>query len=517
MKKNAQKYLLLFLTMGLLFTNCNNDDDIVPETETEEEQQPEDPAPTVEDFPVQDFMWQAMNFWYFWLDDVPNLADDKFDSLEDPAYVEFLASEENPAAFFDNKLRFSEDRFTFYSDNYVELTQSLSGISESNGMEFELFRYGDGNDVAGIVRYIALGSDAETKDIKRGDIFIGVDGETLFQDRNDASNSNLFDLLAGPNSSEYTLNMADIVDGAIVPNDKDVELTKVANFAENPIQVDTVLTVGSSKIAYLMYNQFLNEYDEELNNAFGKFVSEGATELVLDLRYNPGGSVNSARLLSSMVYGTDTTDLFIRQRWNSRLQSLLTEEQLTDNFADETSDGTAVNSMNLSRVYILATGASASSSELVINGLAPYIDVVHIGETTTGKNEFSITFVDDPDSNFGPWIFNPERESEINPANQWAIQPLVGRNENADGFFEYTQGLAPDVEFSEMLENFGVLGTPDEPFLAQAIQLITGSGTAKRGLRDGTPVNAFTNSAMFSPVKDNMWLDKPLNLGLSRK
>ena len=516
MKKNAQKYLLLFLTLGLLFTNCNNDDDIVPETEQEEER-PEQPTATVEDYPVQDFMWQAMNFWYFWLDDVPNLADDKFDSLDDPAYVEFLASEDNPADFIENQLLFPEDRFTFYSDNYVELTQALSGISESNGMEFELFRYGDGNDVAGIVRYIAKGSDAETKDIERGEIFIGVNGENLFQDRNDSSNSNLFELLAGPNSSEYTLNMADIVDGEIVPNDKEVTLTKVANFAENPILVDTVLTVGSSKIAYLMYNQFLNEYDEELNEAFGKFVSEGATDLVLDLRYNPGGSVNSARLLSSMVYGTDTTDLFIRQRWNSRLQSLLSEEQLTDNFADRTPDGTAVNSMNLNRVYILATGSSASSSELVINGLAPYIDVVQIGETTTGKNEFSITFVDDPDSNFGPWIYNPERENEINPNNQWAIQPLVGRNENADGFFEYTQGLMPDVEFSEKLEDFGVLGSPDEPFLAEAIQLITGTSTAKRGLRNGTAVNAFTSSTMFSPVKDNMWLDKALNLKPDRK
>ena len=31
------------------------------------------------------------------------------------------------------------------------------------------------------------------------------------------------------------------------------------------------------------------------------------------------------------------------------------------------------------------------------------------------------------------FIYSPEREQFINPDNQWAIQPLLGRNENAAG------------------------------------------------------------------------------------
>ncbi len=386
------------------------------------------------------------------------------------------------------------------------MTQALAGISQSNGLEFGLVRFSGSDDVFGYVRYVIANSDAATKDIARGDIFTGVDGQNL-------TINNYRDLLFGENDT-YTLNMADISDGTITDNGKEVTLTKIPDFAENPILKDTILEVGSSKIGYLMYNSFLNEYDEDLNEVFGRFKDGGVTDLVLDMRYNPGGSVNSARLLSSMVYSTDTTNLFIKQRWNSRIQNLLSEEQLEDKFANVTQKGTPVNTLNLSKVYVLATRSSASASELVINGLAPYVDVVQIGETTTGKNEFSLTFVDDPNNPGGPWVYDPSRESKINSDNRWAIQPLVGRNENADGFSEYTEGLVPDFPLSEDLENLGVLGDPGEPLLARAIQEITGTTTAKGNFRVKMPADAFTGSQMFTPVKDIMYLDKPLDVSL---
>jgi len=62
---------------------------------------------------VQDFMWKVMNYWYFWQEEVPDLADDRFPISEQGTmdYTSFLQSEENPTDFFTNKLRFSEDRF----------------------------------------------------------------------------------------------------------------------------------------------------------------------------------------------------------------------------------------------------------------------------------------------------------------------------------------------------------------------------------------------------------------------
>ncbi len=491
-----KKYLVCFLAMGLLLVNCKNDDD----GDLDPGSQP-DPVPdVVVDVTVQDFMWKAMNFWYFWQGEVPNLADTRFTTNEE--YTTFLASETDPAKFFDDKLAFSEDRFSFHSPDYKELTQALAGVSKNNGMEFGLVRFGDSDDLFGYVRYILPNSDASTKDISRGELFTGVNGASL-------NLSNYIDLLFG-DADTYTLNMATLANNTITPNGKEVELTKQANFAENPVFLDKIFDIQGQKIGYLMYNGFTNEYDEDLNAAFGRFVAGGVTDLVLDLRYNGGGSVNSARLLSSMIYGTNTSDLFLRQRWNDKIQAQLSQAQLEDYFA-ETTGQTPVNTLNLSKVYILATNSSASASELVMNGLAPYLNVVHIGETTRGKNEFSITMVDDVDSNFGPFIYNPERESNINPDNSWAIQPLVGRNENADGFSDYTMGLVPSIELPEALENLGILGDENEPLLARALAEINGA-TGKFDFTVKMPIKAFEDSKMMSPIKNKAILDKPMNI-----
>jgi C-terminal processing protease CtpA/Prc len=305
--------------------------------------------------------------------------------------------------------------------------------------------------------------------------------------------------------------MADIVGDTVEPNGKEVTLTKQENLEENPVFIVKSFEVSGQKIGYFMYNGFTNEFDTELNEAFGQLKSEGVTDLVLDLRYNPGGSVNSSRLLSSMIYGPNTADLYIRQRWNDKIQSVFEDSDLEDYFADKLGNGTAINSLNLSRVYILTTRSTASASELVINGLDPYIDVITVGTATTGKNEFSLTMVDDPDREGAPFIYTPSRQDQINPDNRWAIQPLVGRNENSAGFSDYTNGLAPDIVLEEDLENLGVLGEVNEPLLARAIQEITGV-SAKMDFSVQMPVKLHTSSKMFQPIKDNMILDKPLHL-----
>tara|TARA_R110002167_G_scaffold143481_20_gene332846 strand:+ start:4601 stop:6091 length:1491 start_codon:yes stop_codon:yes gene_type:complete len=492
-----KKYLLLFLSLGLLLSNCKKDDDsIQPST---------NPNPNGEDFIVQDFMWTAMNFWYFWQADVPNLADSKFPNTTEgaKAYTDFLALEPDPIKFYEDQLLYEDDRFSFYAEDYKDLTNAIAGISKSNGLEFGLVRFENSDDVFGYVRYIIPNSDASTKDIKRGDLFTGVNGQTL-------TINNYIDLLF-KDLDTYVLNMATISGGVISPSGEEVSLTKQANLAENPIFLDKIFEINGQKIGYLVYNAFTNEYDEELNAVFGRFLAGGVTELVLDMRYNSGGSVNTARLLSSMIYSTNTSNLFLKQRWNSKIQAQLTDAQLVDNFADKTNDGTVLNTLNLSKVYVLATSSTASASELVMNGLAPYMEVVHIGESTTGKNEFSITMVDDPQSNFGPYLYNPEREGNINPKNRWAIQPLIGRNENADGFSDYTDGLAPNIELAEDLSNMGILGSQTEPLLAKALEQITGA-TGKFDFTVEIPAKMMTSSKMFSPLKDNMLLDKPLNL-----
>lgn len=486
-----KKYFLPLLVVGLLVLGCSKNDD--------------DGFSGPRDLDTQNFMWQAMNIWYFWQADVPNLADDRFSSDEE--YTEFLGSETDPGDFFDNKLRFSGDRFSFYRDDYTELTQNLAGISRSNGLEFGL-TYFDDNDndqldpdeaLYGLVRYIVIGSNAATADITRGEIFTGVDGQEL-------NGGNYRDLLFGENAT-YTLNMADLENGVLTPNGKEVALTKEEGLVENPVFITKTFEVMGTRIGYLMYNGFTNEFDEDLNDALGQLKNEGATELVLDLRYNLGGSVNSSRILSSMIYGTNTNDVYIRQQWNPKIQAIFDEEDLVDYFADRTSAGSPLNTLNLNTVYILATNSSASASELVMNGLDPYINVVHIGSTTRGKIEFSFTMVDDPDREGAPYVYTASRENQINPNNRWAIQPLVGISVNSEGFSSPT-GLVPDIELFEDAENMGILGDINEPLLARAIQEITGM-SGRRDFTVKTPVKLLTSSKMHSPMKDNMVIDEP--------
>lgn len=87
----------------------------------------------------------------------------------------------------------------------------------------------------------------------------------------------------------------------------------------------------------------------------------------------------------------------------------------------------------------------------------------------------------------------------------------MGRNENADGFYDYTSGLAPDIELEEDLNNLGILGDANEPLLARALQEISG-GAAKIDFTVEMPAKHFTSSRLHTPVKDNMYLEKPLQL-----
>src|SRR5690606_23347214 len=109
---------------------------------------------------------------------------------------------------------------------------------------------------------------------------------------------------------------------------------------------------------------------------------------------------------------------------------------------------------------IIATNYSASASELVINNLRPFLsdaDVIHIGETTVGKNEGSITIVDE------------RKPRQI----EWGIQPIVVKLANKAGFGDYPDGLDPQYEIDEWAYiPWAPIGSMDDPLLAKAISLI---------------------------------------------
>lgn len=500
-KKTMKNFFLSLLCLGFVVISCNkNDDDPILEEEVIEV--PEEEVPIVVDIEVQNFFWQTLNLYYFWQGDVPDLADDRYDTQA--SYEEFLTANPEPVDFLENKLLFSEDRFTFYSDDYTDLVNNSAGVSKSNGLQFGLSLIGNTDDVFGYVEYIIKDSDASNKDIKRGEVFIGVNGTSL-------NRTNYIDLLFGDNDT-YTLNMAEIVDNTISPIDKEVTLTKQEGLQEDPIYVTEVITSGDKKIGYFMYNQFVSGSEDAMNAVFADFMSQGVTDLVLDLRYNLGGRGTTATILASLIKGTSTSDLLFRTTYNAKLQAEIASSS-TDNYFVSTTgtfDGNSnapLNTLNLSQVYIIATSSSASASELVMVGLEPYINVVHIGSTTVGKNQGSLLFVDDPE---GGNVYDETRVNNINPNVQWGLQPIISRVENSAGFSDYADGLIPDIELDEDITNLGVLGDANEPLLARAIQEITGIG-AKRSFDVMIPARVISSSKLHDPRNATLLLNNSVS------
>lgn len=462
-----------------VFSSCEkNDDNSVPQS-----------------IEVQNFIWKGLNLYYLWQADVPNLSDSRFADQQN--LNDFLFANPDPESLFQNLLykpasQFPSgqavDRFSVITDNYNELEGILAGTTKNTGADFSLY-YKDASRTAiiGVVRYILPNSDAAVKDIHRGDIFYAVNGEEL--------NIQNLNRLLGPDS--YTLNLADYDDGDFTPNGRSVALTKTV-LSENPVYISNLIENGGHKIGYLMYNGFYPGYETQLNNAFGQLKAQGVTDLVLDLRYNSGGSIDTAARLASMITGQFTGDIFAKEQWNAKVEAHYMEnfpQTLFNYFTNRIGNNSAINSLGLNRVYVLTTGSTASASELVINGLEPYIDVVQIGDKTIGKNVGSITLYDSP-------TFT---KSGINKNHRYAMQPLVLKIVNKAGFGDYTNGLTPDVNLPESLENMGVLGDTDEPLLSAALTRIIGGGRQMPRL----PGKKFeVLKVPLHPLENEMYLEK---------
>ena len=454
---NFNRIISIFIIFSLFVIGCKKEDD-------------EDPniAKLENDLEISDFIWKGLNQYYYWQESVINLADSKLDNLSD--YSFYLSQNPNPENFF-NSLKHPDDEFSWISDDYEELENYLQGIDYSDGMEFGLYLECNDQNVFGFVRYVHKNSDADIKGIKRGYFFNKVNGSILTRDNyrdllyNDSSLSNSFGFAnLNYNSNQQCSNL--------VSNDISISLNK-SRLVKDPIHISKTINLSEKKIGYLMYNQFLGNvesenknYNLELNNVFGEFKSEGIEELVLDLRYNPGGRISTSINLASMITGQFNNQIFAKEKWNSKLMDYWNEnnpDNLINRFVDDI-DGISINSLNLNKVYILTTSRTASASELLINGLDPYIDVIHIGDYTVGKNQGSITVYD---------YINDNRDK--NPNHKYAMQPIVLKIGNVAGYTDFPNGLVPDYEIKESISVAGELGDENEQLLKIAIDHIFGN------------------------------------------
>ncbi|PQJ81709.1 S41 family peptidase [Polaribacter glomeratus] len=481
-------FLYGLLATAVLLTSCNKEKSYSIES-------------TVND-KINGFIWIGLNNYYLWQKDVPDLADGKFANLSD-LYLYFNGYS-NPETVFESLLNRPTDRFSWIVEDYIALENSFQGINLSNGMEFGLVLYKNkSNNLFGYVRYVIENSDAATKAVSRGMIFNTINGSQLTLDN--------YNALLFSDATNYTVGFADYNDGNPVSNNTSISLSKI-EIQENPIAITKVFTEGTKKIGYLLYNQFARNYDAQLNAAFANFKSENINELILDLRYNGGGSVSTATYLGSMITGQFNGQLYSQEVWNDKIKKAFSADSFINNFKNQIRNTDAngnvilqesIQSLGLNKIYIITSYSTASASELVINSLSSYIDVRLVGKTTRGKQVGSVTLYDSD---------NLQRNgANLNQNHRYAMQPLVLEISNKDNK-NYPNGIIPGktlpgIELGEDYTNLGVLGERSDPLLESTLTYITSGLKTSNKTNTTFEFKEVFNSKLATPAKDNMFIN----------
>ncbi|HSN98291.1 MAG TPA: S41 family peptidase [Candidatus Nanopelagicales bacterium] len=197
-----------------------------------------------------------------------------------------------------------------------------------------------------------------------------------------------------------------------------------------------VLEVGGRKIGYLLVDRFISPSYEGIRKAFAALDEAGVDDLILDLRYNGGGLTEASRYLASLIGGKEI---------DGRAYSMNLFNARNRDRDDVARFSVLEHALDLPRVAVIATDSTASASEMLINGLDPWLKVGVIGDVTYGKPVGSISY-DDCGS---------------------TVTPIMFKALNADGDGEWFDGLPVDCAAEDDLS--AQLGDPAEASVAEAI------------------------------------------------
>jgi len=453
-------YLHLLTGLILVLFSCSDTNEIV------ETPVITDPAVTLNN-PINSFVWRGMNDAYYWQEDVPNLADSK--KLVQDDYHKYLNGFSEPQNLFESLLfdKGNTDRFSWYIEDYDVQNAIFRGVSDSFGFDFGLVRICDTCDeILGFVSYVVPNSPASDAGLKRGDLFYTFNGTELTVDNYTVVNGYYSD-------NNISMGFATLEDGIIVPNDKEVALT-LRVVMENPIYYSEIITNGQGKkIGYLVYNAFNYTYHGELNDVFAEFKANNIEELILDLRYNGGGQGLTTSFLASMIYGNaGTEEVFAKIVSNSKHSDenyyypFYNVASIYNKEGDYSGQDVPINRLrNISTLYVITSDDTASASELIINGLTPYMTVIKVGTTTYGKNVGSHTVYDSPDFTI----------NGVNPNHTNALQPITSKAFNKLDQSDYTHGFTPDYEVIDYVSQMKDFGDKEETLLKATLDIISGN------------------------------------------
>ncbi|WP_172826943.1 S41 family peptidase [Flammeovirga sp. SJP92] len=385
--------------------------------------------------PVQDkvYLQGLMSAWYLWNDELPSIDIDDYSTQDEMLLA--LRNEQDKWSLIQSKADY---------DAYYGSGQVTSGDEGAHGI---YMNYISEQDL--YIRFSYPGSKAYEAGLRRGTRIKSINGLQVSDANSDQINSSLGKNLKGvENTFEITIpSITKYVDGEKVEvsaqRDTTITIAKEELIIQPVLLSEVIELPDGKKVGHLVFKSFIETAEEALANAFAEFKSEGVTELVLDLRYNGGGRVNIASQIAGYVLPSSASGKELFKYQHNPLQSAEYDESQNVELMPS--------NLNLERIFIFGEGGTASSSELVINSLKPYMDVQLLGQNTYGKPVGSYAFV-----------------NESNNAYVYSIISLRILNANGEG--NYFDGLPVDqlVEDNVMYD----WGDVNEPMLYQALYKI---------------------------------------------
>ncbi|WP_439555686.1 S41 family peptidase [Dyadobacter sp.] len=430
--------MLYILLPALLAAGCKGKE-VAPDIETAA-----DSTAGTDYVAVNNWLYEIMDDAYFWYKEMPAKAN--LDASTDPyKYFEKLVYQ-----------RATVDRFSGVTNDIASLQNEFNGISKIFGISYSLSYIDNGNSNIGVfLNYVVKGSPAAAAGLKRGDILLKVNGTQL-------TASNYATLL---NGETITLTLGQLQGNSITATTNTVSITK-AEVTEDPVAFSSIISKPAygKTIGYLVYTQFVpgtaadeEKYDNELRQIFADFKSKGVNELVLDLRLNSGGYISSAKTLASLIgKNISASKVFYKEVWNDKYNTYWQRTKGADalNYKFQSEANNIGN--NLNRVFVLTSNGTASASELVINGLEPYMEVITIGENTAGKNLFGSLINDDQKR----W--------------NWGVYLMLGQTVNANDKSDYgtVNGMTPDYLTEDSKVPYLAFGDENETLLRKAMDVM---------------------------------------------
>ena len=421
---------------------------------------------------VNNWIYESMNTYYLWSTNLPAINKTS------------LTSE--PMSYFTSILYDygNTDRFSWIDSSSSNLINQLNGINKILGIKLNPFLVDNAKpngDIALVIAYVIKGSPAEKAGLKRGDIILTVDDQTI-------NAKNYGTILQ---NTTLKLGLGTFSNNNFSSNGINLTITKV-ELQINPILIDTVINWSGKKVGYFSYTQFLTSFDDSLRAVFGRFKSKGINELVIDLRYNGGGYVSSSDLLTNLVVkdlGTRVNNIMNKKIYNDTYTQSLTKQSgnsaFITNFQNEPN-----NISSLNRVFMLTSNNTASASELIINNLRPFMEVILVGEHTYGKNVGSFTIVDEKKR----WSYG--------------LQPITFKTVNSLGQSDYgtVNGFLPNYQVVDNVLPYKALGDVNETFLNNALNIIGAGGYQSNSIVQNQKV--VRKLIQSTTISDNRNLDR---------